>query len=161
MLLGLALICGGTIPVKIVETLLFCFFTLAHLNQYIASGYIVTEQARLRSEAALWERRFADTSDGRLEVTTQFCFVSVQYWYTRANYGPWVDSLIISGLLGALETFFTVILWIIPIIADRIPLHGRLHREAAKHPLLLRAISVAIIARGFRDRLPTEWPWIS
>tara|TARA_B100000614_G_C14169843_1_gene336507 strand:- start:120 stop:278 length:159 start_codon:yes stop_codon:yes gene_type:complete len=51
------------------------------------------------------------------------------------------------------QTIATIWLWIVPVLADQDPQLA----EAAKHPLLLKALSVGIIAWGFRDRLP----WIS
>ena len=159
MLLGLATIIGGTNPRAVGSILLFCFFAVSHINHEIESGEIARQQARLRSQTELYEQ----TLNGTFLLSSPEQSEFVKFQYASAYYIPWFTTLLFYGFFGALETFVTIWLWIIPVLADQDPdpRHRRRYAEAAKHPLLLKAISGAIIVWGFRDRLPTEWPWIS
>ena len=64
MLLGLATSLAGSLarndpavsePTFVGLILLFLFFTLAHINHEIESGFIAKEQARLRSHIDIYE----------------------------------------------------------------------------------------------------------
>ena len=149
MLLGLATIIGGTNPRAVGSILLFCFFAISHINHEIESGFIAKEQARLRSHIDIYE----NIINGTFLLSSPEQGEVVKFQYFTADYIPWFTTFLFAGLFGGVQTIATIWLWIVPVLAEQDPQLA----EAAKHPLLLKALSVGIIAWGFRDRLP----WIS
>ena len=149
MLLGLATIIGGTNPRAVGSILLFCFFAISHINHEIESGFIAKEQARLRSHIDIYENLI----NGTFLLSSPEQGEVVKFQYFTADYIPWFTTFFFACLFGAVQTIATIWLWIVPVLADQDPQLA----EAAEHPLLLKALSVGIIAWGFRDRLP----WIS
>ena len=160
MLLGLATIFAGSLddyfnrPRAVGFILLFCLFTLTHINRDIESGLI----ARGQAELLVYTDNFVKTFNGTCFLSSREQLEVVTLFKKHSHYIPWFTTLFFAVFHGGFETLVVIWLWVLP----RVPRHHNpLVAFAAKHPLLLKAISVVIIARGFRGRLPTECHWFS
>ena len=160
MLLGLATIFAGSLddyfnrPRAVGFILLFCLFTLTHINRDIESGLI----ARGQAELLVYTDNFVKTFNGTCFLSSREQLEVVTLFKKHSHYIPWFTTLFFAVFHGGFETCVVICLWVLP----RVPRYRDPRvAEAAKHPLLLKAISVAIVAWGFRDRLPTECHWFS
>ena len=155
MLLGLATILAGSLgrndpdisePTFVGLILLWFFFALAHINHHIESGRIAEGQAKLRSYTELYEK----TINGTFLLSSPEQHEIYKLQYASADYIPWFTTLLFAGLLGALETFVTIWLWLIPIIAQTNPdpryadgyWDGARARPAAPQPRVLQMLPV-------------------
>ena len=134
MLLGLATIFAGSLddyfnrPRAVGFILLFCLFTLTHINRDIESGLI----ARGQAELLVYTDNYVKTFNGTCFLSSREQFEVVTIFKKHSHYIPWFTTLLFAGTFGAAETFVTIWLWFIPLLADR-GLH-QWRRSSARPP---------------------------
>ena len=110
MLLGLAVSQAGFLddyfnrPRAVGFILLFCLFTLAHLNRDIESGLI----ARGQAELLVYTDNFVKTFNGTCFLSSREQHEVVAIFKKHSHYIPWFTTLLFGVTHGAFETFITI-----------------------------------------------------